>query len=388
MKSWRAERLTQLPPYLFVEIDRRKKEAIAAGRDVIDFGVGDPLRPTPTFIVDRMAEAIRKAVNHRYALGTGMPEFRRAFVDFFRGRYDVSLDPDSEVVALLGSKEGIGHLATAIVNPGDAVLIPEPGYPVYVSGTVFAGGTCHTMPLTEANGWLPDLEKIPEDVRRRARVMWLNYPNNPTGAVAPMSFFSRCVDFARQYDILIAQDAPYCELFYGDPPPSILQVDGAKDTAIEFHSFSKTFNMTGWRLAVAVGHPDTLAALAKVKSNLDSGVFRAVQEAGIAALEGVDHPEIRDQIDIYRRCRDIVVDGLCEAGWPVTRPEATFYVWAKCPPGTDSMTVAARVLDEADVVVIPGAGFGPAGEGFVRFALTVSEERTREAISRIAKLRW
>jgi LL-diaminopimelate aminotransferase len=388
VKTWRADRLSQLPPYLFVEIDRRKKEAIAAGRDVIDFGVGDPFDGTPEFIVDRAGDAIRDKANHRYALGTGMPEFRRMAAEFFKRRFGVEVDPDSEVVALLGSKEGIGHLPIGVVNPGDTVLVPEPGYPVYVAGTIFAGGVCHTMPLHEKNGWLPVLEDIPSDVRRNAKLMWLNYPNNPTGAVAPLSFFRDVVNFARDNEILIAQDAPYSELYFSDPPPSILQVDGAGDVAIEFHSFSKTFNMTGWRLAFAVGNADALAALAKVKSNLDSGVFQAVQLAGITALAGIDRPEVRERIGIYRKRRDIIITGLREAGWPVKEPEATFYVWAKCPAGVDSMTAARRILDESDVVVIPGAGFGPAGEGYVRFALTVTETRTREAIERVVKITW
>ena len=382
-----ADRLSELPPYLFVEIDRKKQVAIAAGRDVIDFGVGDPDHATPEFVVDAMAKAIRDRANHSYALGRGMHAFLQTVVDFFGRRFDVQLDPKSEVLALLGSKEGIGHLPIAFINPGDTVLIPQPGYPVYESGTIFAGGRCHTMPLAEENGWLPVLSDIPANVRREARLMWLNYPNNPTAAVAPRSFLEDAVAFARDHDLLIAQDAAYSELYFSDPPPSILQIDGAKDVAVEFHSFSKTFNMTGWRLAFAVGNSEVLSALAKVKSNLDSGVFQAVQLAGIAALSGIDRPEIKDQMAMYRRRRDILVSGLREAGWPVTVPDATFYVWAKCP-GVDSMTVAARALDEADVVVVPGPGFGPAGEGYVRFALTVTEERTREAVERLAKLTW
>lgn len=388
MNKWSAERLSRLPPYLYVEIDRRKREAIEAGRDVIDFGVGDPDHPTPAFIVDAMAEAIRDPANHPYSLGTGMPAFRQAAADFLARRYGVRVDPATEVVALLGSKEGIGHLPTGVVNSGDTVLIPEPGYPVYVAGTVFAGGICHTMPLREQNGWLPVLDEIPVEVRRRARLMWLNYPNNPTGAVTSLSFFEEVVAFAHEYDILIAQDAPYCELYFGDPPPSILQVPGAKDVAVEFHSLSKTFNMTGWRLAFAVGNADVLAALAKVKANMDSGIFQAVQYAGIAALSGIDRPEIKQQIATYRRRRDILVNGLQQAGWPITPPEATFYVWAKYPADCDSMPVVTRLLDEADVVAIPGRGFGPRGEGYVRFALTVSEERTQDAVERIAKITW
>ena len=298
------------------------------------------------------------------------------------------LDADKEVVALLGSKEGIGHLPIGVVNPGDVVLCPEPGYPVYISGTILAGGEPYSMPLREENGWLPALNEIPAEVCRRARLMHLNYPNNPTAATAPMSFFEEAVTFARKHDIILAQDAPYVELYFGDKPASILQVDGARDVAIEFHSFSKTFTMTGWRLAFAVGNPQVLAALAKVKSNLDSGVFMAVQQAGIAALRGIDRPEIRDQMETYRCRRDLLIGGLREAGWPVTSPEATFYVWAKCPNGADSMTVAARILDEADAVVVPGAGLGATGEGFVRFSLTVNEERTREALARIARITW
>ncbi len=388
MKVSPADRLSLLPPYLFATIDRKKREAVAAGRDVIDFGVGDPDRPTPTFIVDEMAEAIRDPTNHPYAQGSGLLEFRQAAVRYFSRRFGVELDPTCEVLALLGSKEGIGHLPIALVNPGDTVLVPEPGYPVYASGTVFAGGNCHTMPLREERGWLPVLGEIPVEVRRRARLMWLNYPNNPTAAVAPLSFFEEAVAFAREHGIIIAQDAPYCELYFDKPPPSILQINGAKDVAIEFHSLSKTFNMTGWRIAFAVGHRDALAFLAKVKSNLDSGIFQAVQHAGVAALDGHDRPEVRRQMVIYRRRRDVLVAGLREAGWHVNTPDATFYAWAKCPSGSDSMKTAARILDDADVVVVPGIGFGRTGEGYVRFALTVSEERTRRAVERIAGIRW
>lgn len=388
MTTWHAERLSQLPPYLFVEIDRRKREALAAKRDVIDFGVGDPDLPTPAFIVDRMAEAIRDPVNHRYALGVGMVEFRETVAAYFEKRFGVRLDPQTEIVALLGSKEGIGHLPTAVINPGEVVLVPQPGYPVYAAGTVFAGGECHTMALRERGGWLPDLAEIPPEIRRRARLMFLNYPHNPTGAVAPRAFLEQAVAFAREHGILLAQDAPYSELSFETRPESILEIPGAKETAIEFHSLSKTFNMTGWRVGFVVGNRNVLAALAKVKSNVDSGVFQALQQAGIAALRGIERPEVRGLVDIYRRRRDVLVAGLREAGWPVTPPPATFYVWAKCPHGLDSQKVAARLLDEADVVAIPGAGFGGCGEGYVRFALTVSEERTREAARRMQRLSW
>jgi LL-diaminopimelate aminotransferase len=385
--NWTAQRLDELPAYLFVEIDRRKREAIAAGRDVIDFGVGDPDQPTHAFIVDRMAEAIRDPATHRYALGVGSVEFRAAVARFFNGRFGVSLDPNSEIIALLGSKEAIGHLPTGVVNPGETVLIPEPGYPVYASGTVFAGGKCHYMALRAQNDWLPVLEDIPIEVRRAAKLMYLNYPNNPTAACASRSFFEEAVAFAREYGILIAQDAAYSEMYFdrSSPPPSILQVAGARHVAIELHSLSKTFNMTGWRIGFAVGNQEALASLAKVKNNIDSGVFGAVQQAGIAALDGIHRPEIRAQFESYARRRDILVAGLRQAGWLVSPPAATFYVWAKPPGGSsgDSLAVVKRLLEQADVVAIPGVGFGPSGEGYVRFALTVSEARTREAAERI-----
>lgn len=388
MGSYRSERLGMLPPYLFVEIDRRKAEAIEAGRDIIDLGVGDPDKPTPDFIIDKMAEAIRNPKNHPYALGIGKREFREAVAAFFQGRYGVELNPKTEILALLGSKEGIGHLPTAVINPGDVVLVPAPGYPVYTSGTIFAGGTTHVMPLTEENGWLPVLEDIPADICRKARLMFLNYPNNPTAACADLAYFERAVAFARNHDILIAQDAAYNELYFEKPPPSILQVPGARDVAIELHSFSKTFNMTGWRVGFAVGNTDAVAALASVKSNLDSGVFGAVQSAAIEAITHTDHVQVRAMMDLYRQRRDVLVEGLRGAGWKLQSPTATFYVWARCPKGDDSMAVAHRILEEGGVVVIPGIGFGKYGEGYVRFALTVDADRMREAASRIAAIDW
>ncbi len=388
MTGWSAQRLSKLPPYLFVEIDRRKRAALAAGRDVIDFGVGDPDLPTFPPIVERAVESIQDPVNHRYASTLGMIELRRTIAGFFSRRFGVTVDPQTEVLVLLGSKEGIGHLPTAVIDPGDVVLIPEPGYPVYTSGTIFAGGEVHTMPLREESAWLPLLGDVARDVRSRAKLMWLNYPNNPTAAVAPFAFFEEAMGFAREYGVLIAQDAAYSEVYFNDPPPSILQVPGAKEWAIEFHSLSKTFNMTGWRIAFVVGNADALAALAKVKSNLDSGVFQALQQAAITALERTDSTLIRKQVDVYRRRRDVLVDGLRRAGWRVDPPPATFYAWVPCPGGQGSMAVATRLLEEASVVVIPGVGFGAGGEGYVRFALTVSEDRTGEAVERIGKLRW
>ncbi|MBI1827498.1 MAG: aminotransferase class I/II-fold pyridoxal phosphate-dependent enzyme [Planctomycetes bacterium] len=447
MNHWRAERLEQTPPYLFVEIDRKKREAIAAGRDVIDFGVGDPDCPTPGLIVDRMAEAIRDPKNHRYPQGAGSVKFREAVATFFQRRFGVTLDPDREILTLIGSKEGLGHFPTAVVNPGETVLIPDPGYPVYAGGTIFAGGKCHYMTLHESNDWLPDLPAIPADIRRATKLMFLNYPNNPTGACAPREFFDRAVEFATEHHILIAHDAAYSEMFFDPdrPPPSILQSSGANAVAVEFHSLSKTFNMTGWRIGFAVGNADALAALAKVKNNVDSGVFMAIQDAVADVLASGAFPEsqtdsiaqppsllrrgqgevtnppfrlpprspsaplgkgggkdsslagviqndaisdLRSQIDIYRRRRDILVSGLQSAGLKTRLPDATFYVWSHCPLGMDSMAAAGRLLEGANIVAIPGIGFGTGGEGYLRFALTVDESRTKEAVSRLAQVKW
>lgn len=387
--SWTAHRLSELPPYLFVEIDRKKREAIAAGREVIDFGVGDPDQPTPEFIVRAMGEALKNAAHHRYPAGAGGRQFREAVGEFFERRFGVRLDPTSQILALIGSKEGLGHFPTAVVNPGETVLIPDPGYPVYTGGTIFAGGVCHYMALREGASWLPDLEGIDASTASAAKLMFLNYPNNPTAACAPMEFLEKAVAFARRHKILIAQDAAYSEMFFekSRKPASILQIPGAMDCAVEFHSLSKTFNMTGWRVGFAVGNAEALAALAKVKNNIDSGVFGAIQAAGITALSSPDE-QLEPLRRTYMERRDVLVDGLISAGWSVQRSAATFYVWARCPSENDSMGVAARLLNEADVVAIPGIGFGAAGEGYVRFALTVSKEKTSEAVGRITRLSW
>ncbi len=390
MPAWRAQRLDALPPYLFVEIDRRKKAAIAAGKDVINFGIGDPDLPTPGFIVERMAAAIRDAANHQYPAGIGSPDFRRAAADFCRRRFGVALDPEREVIALIGSKEGLGHVPLATVNPGEVVLVPSPGYPVYEAATIFAGATPYRMLLREADVWLPRLDDIPADVGRAAKLLFLNYPNNPTGACAPRAFYERAVAFARQHELLIVHDAAYSELFL-DPahaPVSILEVPGAAEVAIELHSLSKTFNMTGWRLGFAIGHAGALASLAAVKSNVDSGPFNAIQQAAIEALRQSSHRDVVACREIYRQRRDIVVDSLRKLGIAVQSPQATFYVWARCPDGYASLEFAARVLEEAAVVIIPGVGFGQAGEGYFRMALTVPADRTREAFARLERVRW
>jgi LL-diaminopimelate aminotransferase len=383
-----ADRLTALPPYLFEDIDQKKRAAIAAGRDVIDLGVGDPDRPTPDFVIKRMLEAVPVPSNHRYPHGTGLPEFKRAAADWFAARFGVELDARTEVLTLIGTKEGLGHLPLAVLNPGEVSLIPEPGYPVYNSATLFAGGTAHVMPLRPKHGWTPDLDAVPTDIRRRARLMFLNYPNNPTAATCTLEFFQEAVKFARANDLLIAQDAAYSELYFDERPPSILQVAGAKDCCIEFHSLSKSFNMTGWRLGFAVGNPIAIAALAKVKNNVDSGQFLAIQWAGVQAISQYDHVSVKAQIDIYRERRDTFIKALIEQGIEVEAPRATFYVWVRGPKGVESMRYATRVLDEANVVVIPGVGFGRAGEGYWRAALTLPSERLREAAERLGHVRF
>jgi LL-diaminopimelate aminotransferase len=292
------------------------------------------------------------------------------------------------MITLIGSKEGLAKLPLAVVDPGDFVLVPQPGYPVYNAASVFAGGQVFLMPLTREKGWLPDLEAIPESIASKARLMFLNYPNNPTAAVAPLSFYERAVGFARRHGIVICQDAAYSEMYFDGPPCSTLQAPGAAEVAVEMFSLSKTFNMTGWRLGFAAGNEQVIAALAQVKSNMDSGQFTAIQHAGQTALAGADRPEVRSLLAMYRQRRDALVDGLTRIGWRVDRPAATFYVWIACPAGTDSMTTAKRLLAEANVVTIPGIGFGKAGEGYIRAALTVPAERINEAVQRIGTVKF
>ncbi len=382
-----ADRLNKLPPYLFVEIDRKRREALAAGRDVIDLGVGDPDLPTPPFIVERMAQAVRDEANHPYPLGIGKPELRSRIAEWFAERYCVSLDPEREVLILLGSKEGIGHLPLAVVNPGETVLVPDPGYPVYRSAAIFAGAETASVRLNPNDRWQPEWGTVPSDVRKSATLMYLNYPNNPTAAVAELADFERAVEFGREYHIRIAQDAAYNEMSFDGNPPSILQVEGAGELAVEFHSLSKTFAMTGWRIGFAVGNAEMLAGLAKVKNNVDSGTFGAIQDAAVEAIEHMDHIEVRSQMDVYRERRDEFCAGMRACGCDVQVPRATFYVWCKCPAGVDSMATASRLLDEADVVLIPGIGFGPGGEGYVRAAMTIPVERIRETVKRIERLK-
>ena len=383
-----SERLKKLPPYLFVELDRMKAEAKARGVDVIDLGVGDPDLPTPAHIVEAAAEAVKKPENHHYPSSVGMRAFREAAASWFERRFGVRLDPEKEVVTLIGSKEGIAHFPLAFVNPGDVVLVPTPAYPVYHIGTLFAGGETYYLPLLPENNFLPDLEGIPGEVLSRAKILWLNYPNNPTAAVADREFFARVVDFARKHNLIVAHDAAYTELYYDDfRPPSILEVEGAREVAIEFHSLSKTYCMTGWRIAFAVGNEALVSGLTKVKNNVDSGAFQAVQEAGIAALSG-DQACVEEFRRIFKERRDVVVEGLKKLGFEVKPPKATFYVWARVPEGFSSADFAAKLLQEAGIVVTPGNGFGEPGEGFFRIALTVDKDRLKEALARIEALKF
>lgn len=384
----RAQRLDRLPPYLFIEIDRKKRAAIAAGKDVINLGVGDPDRPTPRFVIDVMARAIYEPRHHRYPYDDGAPEFKQEAAAWFAKRFGVRLDPAAELLSVIGTKEALGHLPLACLNPGQVSLVPQPGYPVYASATIFAGGESHVMPLREERGWLPDLEAIPSEVLARTALLFINYPNNPTGATADFAFYERCVRLAQRHGFIVVSDAAYSEMTFDAAAPSILQVPGAIECAVELHSLSKTFNMTGWRLGFAAGNRDVIAALAKVKGNVDSGQFGAIQEAGAAAIAGIDRPEVREMREVYRRRRDALVGGLSKAGFRVKPPPATFYVFARCPDGYDSMGCVTRILEEASVVAIPGIGFGPAGEGYVRFALCAEQDRIEEAVRRIGRIAW
>jgi LL-diaminopimelate aminotransferase len=371
------------------EVARKKRAALAQGRDVIDFGVGDPDEPTYPFVIDALTRALQNPLRHKYELGGGLPEFRQGVAAFFEKRYRVSLDPASEVLALIGSKEGIGHLPLAIVNPGQTVLIPTPGYPAYRAGVIFAGGKPYDLVLHADRDWLPDLDGLPPDVTRDAVLMFLNYPNNPTGAFGSLDFLTLAVDFARRHNIILAHDAAYNELFFTDKrPPSILEVPGAKDVAIEFHSASKTFNMTGWRVGFVVGNPDVVNALQRIKGNLDSGVFGAVQQATWEAYAGLDQPEIISARKMYYERAELLCEALQTLGFQANPPHATFYLWTRIPENCNSMDVCNRLLDEADIVGVPGSAFGPAGEGYVRFSVSVPTERIRTAAQRMRALSW
>jgi LL-diaminopimelate aminotransferase len=372
---------------LFAEIDRRKREALSRGVDLIDLGIGDPDIPTPSVIVEKLMESASKPVNHRYPSSSGMAEFREAVANWYKKRFNVNLEPTKEVVSLIGSKEGIGNMAVAFVDPGDVVLVASPCYPVYHIGTAFNGGKNYFLPLKKENAFVPDLDAISPEIARQAKLLWINYPNNPTAAVADRGFFDRVVKFANEYDVIVCHDAAYTEMGYdGYRPMSFLQTEGAREVGIEFHSLSKTFNMTGWRIGMAVGNPDLVTGLAQAKSNLDSGIFQAIQEAGIEALRLGDQI-VEPSRKIYQERRDVLVDGLRAVGLECEKPRATFYVWVNCPKGLSSAAFTTKLLEEAGVVTTPGNGFGEAGEGYVRFTVCVDKERLREVAERIRRVK-
>ncbi|MHB8369149.1 MAG: LL-diaminopimelate aminotransferase [Leptospirales bacterium] len=382
-----AKRITSLPPYLFARIDEKKREALARGVDLINLGIGDPDTPTLPPVVASAQVAVTRPEHHQYPSYEGMLSFRTAVADWYNRRFGVSLDPGTEVVGLIGSKEGIGHLPLAFVDPGDVVLIPEPGYPVYHAGTLFAGGESYFMPILEKNGFMPDFDRIPEAVFKRTKIMFLNYPNNPTGALATDAFFEKAIALASRYGFILAHDAAYSEIYYdGRPPKSFLSYPGAKEVGIEFHSLSKTYNMTGWRVGFAVGNASVLSGLLKVKSNMDSGIFQALQEASITAFSLAD--SVLDPLRaLYQTRRDVLVPGLNSVGLRAFSPGASFYLWAALPTGITSEAAALSLLDRAGIVATPGNGFGPSGEGYVRFALTVGPDRLKEAVERIRTYR-
>ncbi len=382
-----ADRLATLPPYLFAQIDKVKAAVAARGVDIISLGIGDPDLPTPDFVIEALHQAARKPANHRYPSYDGLLSFRQEVAHWYKRRYAVDLDPQNEVLTLIGSKEAIAHFPVAFVNPGDLVLVCPPCYPVYAIASRFAGGVVQELPLLEKNNFLPDLDAVTEETWQKARCIFINYPNNPTAAMAPRAFFERLIAIAQKHNVIIVHDAAYTEMYYNkaNRPLSIMEIPGAKEVALEINSLSKPYNMTGWRIAMAVGNPTLVAGLGKAKENIDSGTFQAVQEAGIAALR--DGDAFLDEIrEIYRKRRDTVVNALQKININCRVPEASLYVWANVPEGYTSSTFVTRVLQETGVVVTPGNGFGEAGEGFFRISLTVNDERLEEAVSRIASL--
>jgi len=381
-----SERLKKLPPYLFLEIDKAKRKAKEENRDIIDFGVGDPDQPTPSHIIRALKEAVNDPATHRYALDQGMPQLRKAISDWYFERFKVKLNPEEEILPLIGSKEGIAHFPLAFLNSGDYALVPDPCYPPYRSGTILAEGKVYSLALLSENKFLPDLKKVPSSIIKKAKIIFVNYPNNPTRAVADIAFYKELVEFAMKNKIIVISDLAYSEIYYGGYRPiSFLEIEGAKEVGIEFHSLSKTYNMTGWRIGWACGNKDLIRALAKVKSNIDSGIFSAIQKAGITALKG-SQDCVENMRKLYQERRDILTEGLRSLGFKVEIPLATFYLWQKIPKDIDSLKFAKILLDKADIVVTPGVGFGRYGEGYIRFALTVDKERIKEAISRLKKI--
>ncbi len=385
----KARRIEAIPPYLFAEIDRKREEAVARGVDVIDLGIGDPDRPTPDHVVERLCREARNPAWHRYPSYVGALDFRKAAAEWLQRRFGVEVDPRSEVITLIGSKEGLAHLVWAYVDAGDVALVPDPGYPVYRTHVLLAGGEPYPLPLKAERGFLPDLEAVPAEVARRAKILFLNYPNNPTAAVADLAFFEEAVAFCRRHDVLLCHDAAYSEITYdGYVAPSVLQVPGAKEVAVEFHSLSKPYNMTGWRIGFAAGNREAIAGLGIIKTNTDSGQFTAIQYAGISALLETPPEFTKSMCDLYARRRDLVVDALGRMGIAVEKPRGAFYVWAPVPPGYSSAGFAAELLERVGVIVAPGTGYGEHGEGFFRISLTTPDDRLAEAMNRLAGLRF
>lgn len=385
MKYELSQRLKNLPPYLFAEIDEAKRKAVNSGRDIVDLGVGDPDLPTPDYLIESMKKAVEDSSTHSYPSGKGLAEFRNSIVNWYKDRFGVLIDSDKEVLPLIGSKEGIAHFPLGFINPGDLVLVPEPSYPPYTGGTTLANGEIYEMPLTYENDFLPDFNDIPQQILEKAKIMFINYPNNPTGAVADKEFFSEVIDFAKENDIIVAHDAAYSEIsFDGYKPPSFLELPGAKEIGVEFHSLSKTFNMTGWRLGWVCGNEELVNGIAEVKSNIDSGVFEAVQKVGIKALSSPKSQEHKENIQkIYSERQKIIVEALKKSILEVIPTKATFYLWCKLPEGRDSTEFTKYLLEEVGVVVTPGVGLGDSGEGYIRISLTAPKEELKEAARRL-----
>jgi len=379
-----ARRIENLPPYLFVEITKKIAEKKAKGEDVVSFAIGDPDIPTPPHIIDRLCQAAQDPANHRYPESAGLPELRQAITEWYKKRFDVSLDPDKEVLPLIGAKEGIAHIALCFIDPGDIALVPDPGYPVYSIGTMLADGRPYYLQPYEKNNYLPDFNNIPEHIVKEARLLWINYPNNPTGAVADLDFFNSTVEFARQNDLAVCHDGPYTEVaFDGYQPVSFMQADGAKEVGVEFHTLSKSYNMTGWRIGMVVGNATMVNALKTLKSNMDSGIPQAIQYAAIEALSGPQDC-IQEHNAIYQRRRDLMVEMLNSIGIEAKPPKASLYVWAKVPEGYNSVDFTSDLLEQVGVVVTPGIGYGKNGEGYVRLSLTIPDAGLVKGLSRLA----
>ncbi len=379
----RSIRLDKIPPYLFAEIDRKINEAKANGVDILSLGIGDPDTPTLEDVVAEMHVAIDNPKNHDYPPYNGTKEFREAACDWMKERFGVELDPDKEMLANIGSKEAIAHVFFAYVDEGDYTLVPDPGYPVYKNATIFAGGIPYSMPLSAENNFLPDFDKIPEEIAKKSKIMFLNYPNNPTGAVCDLEFFKKAVDFCKKYDILLCHDQAYCEMTYdGYVAPSVLQVEGAKDIAIEFFSHSKSYNMTGWRVGFVCGNEEAITALGTIKNNIDSGVFKAIQQAAVAAFK-TPKERIQKLNNMYKERKEVMEQGLRELGWDIVPSKATFYLWVPVPKGFTSEEFVTVMLEKAHLVVPPGNGYGKYGEGFFRIALTKPVDDIKEALRRM-----